>query len=76
MIAHFIGSHHQKIVLNFNKRTLYKYTKEVKETAYFILVRLVLEYAAIIWDPISNILLMISRRFNEEQLDGLWGTLI
>ena len=38
-------------VLNFIKCTLHKCTKEVKETAYFTLVRPLHEYAAIIWDP-------------------------
>ena len=44
-------------VLNFIKRTLHKCTKEVKETAYFTLVRPVLEYAAIIWDPYQQYLI-------------------
>ena len=43
-------------LLNFIKRTFYKCTKEVKETAYFTLVRPVLEYAAIIWDPYQQYL--------------------
>ena len=38
-------------VLNLIKCTLHKCTKEVEETAYLILVRPVLEYVAIIWDP-------------------------
>ena len=37
--------------------SIYKCTKEVKETAYFTLVRAVLEYAAILWEQylINNI---------------------
>ena len=44
-------------VLNFIKCTLFKCTKEVKETAYFTLVRPVLEYTAIIWDPYQQYLI-------------------
>ena len=44
-------------VLNFIKCTLHKCTKEVKETTYFTLVRPVLEYAAIIWDPYQQYLI-------------------
>ena len=33
------------------KHMLHKYIKEVKESTHFILVRPVLEYDAIIWDP-------------------------
>ena len=44
-------------VLNFIKCTLYKCNKEVKETAYFTLVRPVLEYVAIIWDPYQQYLI-------------------
>jgi len=38
-------------VLNFIKCILYKCTREVKITAYFTLVRPLLEYAAMVWDP-------------------------
>ena len=38
-------------VLNLIKRTLHNCTKEVKESAYLTLVRPILEYAAIVWDP-------------------------
>ena len=44
-------------VLNLIKRTLHKCTKEVKETAYFTLVRPILEYTAIIWDPYQQYLI-------------------
>ena len=44
-------------VLNFIKHTLHKCTNEVKETACFTLVRPVLEYAAIIWDPYQQCLI-------------------
>jgi len=44
-------------VLNLFKHTLHKYTKEVKETAYFTLVRTILEYADIIWDPYQKYLI-------------------
>jgi len=38
--------------LNFTQRTLYKCNSDVKEVAiYNILVRLLLEYASITWDP-------------------------
>ena len=37
--------------LNFVKRTLYKCEPSVKATAYTTLVRPILEYANIIWDP-------------------------
>jgi len=37
--------------------TLDKCIKEVKETAYFTLVRPILEYAAIIWDPYQQYLI-------------------
>ena len=58
LLSSMTWSHHIQLkvnkatkVLNFIKRTLYKCTKEIKETAYFTLVRPVLEYAAIIWNP-------------------------
>ena len=38
-------------VLNLIKRTLHYCTKEVKEAPYLTLVRPVLEYVAIVWDP-------------------------
>ena len=44
-------------VLNFIKCTLYKCTKEVKETVYFTLVRPVLEHATIIWDTYQQYLI-------------------
>ena len=44
-------SHHTHRTLNFIQHTLSKYSSDVKTTAYRTLVRLTLEYAAIVWDP-------------------------
>jgi len=41
-------------VLNFIKRILHKFSKEVKTTAYFTPVGPLLEYAAMVWDPYTN----------------------
>jgi len=58
-------SHHNDIqckvnkatkVLNFIKHILYKCTREVKTTAYFTLVKPLLEYAAMVWDPYQQFL--------------------
>ena len=38
-------------VLNFIKRNLYNYSKEIKPKAYLTLVRPILEYASPVWDP-------------------------
>ena len=38
-------------VLNFIRRNLSKCSIEVKSTAYFTLVRPIMEYAASVWDP-------------------------
>jgi len=44
-------------VLNFIKRILCKYTKEVKTTTYFTLVKPLLDYAAMVWDPYQQYLI-------------------
>ena len=38
-------------MLNFIRRNLYNYSKEMKSRAYLILVRPILEYASPVWDP-------------------------
>ena len=52
--------------LNFAKRILHQCTSSVKETAYITLVRPILEYASVVWDPhqqyIINNIEMIQRR--------------
>jgi len=51
------SNHIQEIInkasktLNFVKRTLYQCEPSVKATAYTTLVRSILEYASIVWDP-------------------------
>ena len=41
-------------VLNFIKRNLYNCPPDTKRTAYLTLVRLIMEYAAPVWDPYYN----------------------
>ena len=42
--------------LNFIRRNLSKCSTEVKSTAYFSLVRPIMEYAACVWDPYQKYL--------------------
>ena len=42
--------------LNFVKRILHQCTSSVKETAYITLVRPILEYASVVWDPYQQYL--------------------
>ena len=53
-------------ILNFVKRTLYQCESSVKASAYITLVRPILEYASIVWDPHQQYLIdnieMIQRR--------------
>ena len=53
-------------MLNFAKRTLYKCDTKVKATAYSTLVRPILEYATVVWDPYQQYLVnnieMVQRR--------------
>ena len=53
-------------MLNFAKRTLYKCDTKVKATAYTTLVRPILEYATVVWDPYQQYLInnieMVQRR--------------
>jgi len=44
-------------LLSFTKRTLYKCNGNVKEAAYNTLVRPLLEYASITWDPYQQYLI-------------------
>ena len=52
-----LSPHIQKItakatrVLNFIKRNLYNCSKEIKPQAYLTLVRSILEYASLVWNP-------------------------
>ena len=52
--------------LNFVKRTLYQCEPTVKATAYTTLVRPILEYANVVWDPHQQYLIdnieMVQRR--------------
>ena len=52
--------------LNFLRRNLYKCSQEVKASAYISIVRPLMEYASIVWDPYQityiNILEGIQRR--------------
>ena len=74
--------HKASRTLNFIKRNLYMCTKEVKETAYLILVRLCLEYASSVWDPyhlylicmymILTISLIIIQPLNSRTLDKVY----
>ena len=63
-------------ILNFIKHTLYKCTKEVKETAYFILVRPVLEYAAVIWDSYQQYLINDIEKIQRIAARWVTGTII
>ena len=42
--------------LNFIRRNLSKCSTEVKSTAYLTLVRLIMKYAACVWDPYQKYL--------------------
>ena len=58
--------------LNFVKRTLYQCEPSVKVAAYITLVRPILEYANIVWDPHQQYLIDITLKwYNGEQLGGL-----
>ena len=64
--------------LNFIKRTLYRCSKEVKETAYLTLVRPFLEYASSVcnWDPYQLYLISnIEKIYKEELPDGHFPTI-
>ena len=42
-------------VLNFLRRNLYKCSNEVKAASYLAIVRPLMEYASVVWDPHLNV---------------------
>ena len=58
-------------MLNFLRRNLYKCSQEVKASAYISLVRPLMEYACIVWDPYQITYILIAlKEFNAGQQDG------
>ena len=50
-------------VLNFLRRNLYKCSNEVKSASYLAIVRPLMEYASVVWDPHLNVYIsMLERR--------------
>ena len=63
-------------ILGFLKRNLKIRSTSVKNVAYNSLVRLSLEYACSVWDPLLTRTLIDLRRYKEERQDSSWTTTI